>query len=40
MNNTFLSSAGPIYRKYRVGRELETDNLLKAALGVSSKSVP
>ena len=32
MNNNFFSSAGPIYRKYRVGREPETDNLLNAAL--------
>ena len=29
--NKFFS-AGPIYRKYRVGREPETDNLLKSAL--------
>ena len=29
VNNFF--SAGPIYRKYRVGREPETGNLLKSA---------
>ena len=31
VNNIIFFSAGPIYRKYRVVREPETDNLLKAA---------
>ena len=31
VNNIIFFSAGPIYRKYRVGREPETGNLLKSA---------
>ena len=32
VNNIIFFSAGPNYRKYRVGREPETGNLLKSAL--------